>query len=109
MSHFIFLTAPFGDSLTCAYRVRADHIDWMSDRRSGSAMPHTVVSVNGTELKVEEPAHVILTYIKDPEAPLVGLDEIDYKPCPFEYKEKYGDEEGLKRYFEVMHIPTAKK
>ena len=108
MSHFIILTASMKvDAPECTYRIRADRIDWMADRHTASPMSHTVVSVNGTELQVEEPVHVILTYIKDPTAPILGEDQYERNPNVHEYMKKHGDKEGIKRYLEVLHCPGS--
>jgi len=66
---------------------------------------YTLVSVNGKEIRVEEPVHVILTYIKNPDAPHLPIDQIERNPCCSEYEKKYGKEEGRRRYMELMHYP----
>ena len=107
MSNFIILSAALCENAhEYTYRVCTDRIDWMADRHEKTDKRYTVVSVNGTELHVEEPVHVILDYIKDPEMPLVALDQIDYHPSHAEYIDKYGEEEGKRRYFETMHYPA---
>jgi len=106
MSHYIILTAPIGQNASeITYRVRADRIDWMADRRT--PYYHTVVSVNGTELMVEEPVHIILTYIKDPNALLKSERDFGWGRDTKEsdYEEKYGKKEGTQRYLEDFHIP----
>jgi len=106
MSHYIILTALTEQNLPeITYRVRADRIDWMADRRT--PYYHTVVSVNGTELQVEEPAHVILTYIKNPNAPLKSERDFGWSRDTKEsdYEEKYGKKEGTRRYCEDFHMP----
>jgi len=102
MSHYIILTAaPSVNVEECTYRVRADRIDWMADRNRHT----TVVSVNGTELFVEEPCHIILNYIKNPDAPIQNEDSYERDPCILDYKKRYGNEEGHRRYCKYMHIP----
>ena len=104
MSHFIRLNT----SLTqvkdgCSYLIRADRIDWIAERGGETPDHHTVVCVNGKELLVEEPEHLILRYIKDPRAPIVPVDEFIYNPTIFKYEKKYGEVEGRRRYSEDMH------
>jgi hypothetical protein len=102
MSHFIILSSPphlNTDEIT--YRIRADRIDWIASTHG----PETVVSVNGKEFRVMEPAHVILDYIKNPDAPLIMEDEWEHAPTIFSYEKKYGKKEGKRRYLKDMHIP----
>jgi len=106
MSHYIILTAPHALNLSeITYRVRADRIDWMADRRK--PFYHTVVSINGTELQVEEPVHIILTYIKDPYALLKSEQDFGWsRDTSFlDYEKKYGEKEGNRRYLRDFHIP----
>jgi len=108
MSHFIILTSPIGFSTEphnsiCTYRIRADRIDWIAEKGAYTPQQHTVVCVNGVELQVEEPELVILTYIKDPAAPLVGEEQYTRRPRPEAYREKYGEIEGKERYRQDMH------
>ena len=106
MSHYIILTAAHCEDLPeCTFRVRADRIDWMSDRHTREDKYYTAVSVNGTELHVEEPVHVILTYIKNPGAPLQSEETYVRNPFFLDYEKKYGKEEGRRRFAEVMHYP----
>jgi hypothetical protein len=88
------------DVTEVCYRIRADRIDWMTDRDE-----YVVVSVNGKELHVEEPIHVILEYIKNPYAPLKPKKEYERCPQYSDYAEKYGADEGLRRFHELMHYP----
>ena len=65
---------------------------------------YTAICVDGKELHVEEPPHVILTYIKDPIAKMIPEVDYEYFPCLINYKNKLGAEEGLRQYNEVMHM-----
>jgi hypothetical protein len=110
MSHFIILTRAIKrkaeDNVpTHHYRIRADRIDWIAQcYPTDTETFYTKIGVNGIELHVEEPAHVILDYIKDPHAPLLGEEQYERNPNILDYQKKYGDEEGWKRFKEVMHL-----
>lgn len=105
MSHYLMLeTAPPFNLTETSYRIRADSIDWIAQLDNNK----TEISVNGTILTVMEPAHVILTYIKDPNAPLQGQGDYEYNPGDEPFIRKYGRREGTRRYFEFMHWPYPK-
>ena len=108
MSHFIILTRRLDSNIPAStYRIRADRIDWMVQcYPTDTEGFHTRIGVNGTELHVEEPVHVILDYIKDPDAPLQAEGQYERNPNHAEYIEKYGEEEGKRRYFETLHYPA---
>ena len=106
MSHFIFLTeARHLDRGYTTFRVRADRITWIAERYPYCEQRHTVVCVDGLELQVEEPAHIVMTYIKDPNAPIFSPQYYEHYPCPVEFKQKHGDKEGRRLYDKVMHYP----
>jgi hypothetical protein len=103
-SHFIFLTAQYGKAATCSYRVRADRIDWIAKCNAFSPDQHTIVSVNGTALKVEEPPHLILEYIENPARPIIDADKQEDLDS-IELHRKYGGFEGSKRYLKASKLP----
>jgi hypothetical protein len=95
MSHFILLTAVYNseeEGLTNAiltYRIRADRIDWVAEREPQGKLRHSVVSVNGKEILVQEPVGEILQHIEDYTLPYLA----EYRTCSTSserFRETYG-------------------
>ena len=109
MSKFIILSSAVHSRRheCCTYRVNPDRIDWMADVHDAEDKYYTVVSVNGVELHVDEPTHIILDYIEDPDRPLIAEQDWKRHPDMSDYIEKFGDsEETRQRYCKDMHYPA---
>jgi hypothetical protein len=59
--------------------------------------------VNGTEIKVKEPPHIILDYMEDPTKPWKLFERTD-SPNFIAICEKEGGAEGNRRFRAAMHI-----
>ena len=103
MDHYILLNAvPW--STDTYYRIRADRIDWITQRIDEKNRVYTVVCTGGRELGVMEPTEIILRFIEDPCA--TCLTEVEYKSVNhFELDKKYGSEKAHVIYKKIMRLP----
>ena len=90
---------PLDEDYPADLRVRADRIDWIKGFGS-----HTIVSVNGKEIKTDDPVPEIIRRIRDPNAPYVHPTEEYKRPNLEKLQRELGAEAGSRKYQELMEL-----